>query len=76
MSDNSLSTKKAASLFQAAAIFILTAIAAPAFPGGDGSVPSFFFLGEERRRAEEVRRGCASGADIFTAFFPPLQVFF
>ena len=44
MSDNSLSTKKAASLFQAAAIFILTAIAAPAFPGGDGSVPSFFFL--------------------------------
>ena len=44
MSDNSLNTKKAASLFQAAAIFILTAIAAPAFPGGDGSVPSFFFL--------------------------------
>ena len=44
MSDNSPNTKKASAIFQAAAIFILTALSAPAFPGGGGSVSSFLFL--------------------------------
>lgn len=44
MSDNSLNAKKAVPFFQAAAIFILTVISSPAFPGGNGAASSFIFL--------------------------------